>query len=440
MSGKNPPYDEQAEAALVGAMLVDPSVIGAVEQSCVPSDLYVPRYRALYAVMRTMWADGEVIDPVTVSGSLRASGDLETVGGDAGLMGIMSSGGMTANAAGYATRIAECAAYRRLIQVCNEASDVAWDQSQPANDLAEWLGQAAADSAAPVAAELPDDLWQMDEFLDRPQSARPEWVIPGLARVGWRVMVVAAEGVGKTVLFRQIGLAAAQGVHPLHYQRIAPCRTLIVDLENPDDSIMDVCQPIRAQAQAKVRDDYDADRAWLWHRPGGINLRKRKDRAELEAVIAHVQPTLVCLGPIYKAYRVEARESDELAGAEVMAVFDDLRTRYGFALMLEHHAPKGQGGSRDLMPYGSSLWLRWPEIGLKLTPKDDTNEVMTVGRWRGDRLENAWPVELERSKPWPWQGIWPTGTFSDPNAHRRSNEAADQFRVQAAGYGVEDDF
>jgi replicative DNA helicase len=300
-----------------------------------------------------------------------------------------------------------------LIQVCDEGREQALDQMLPSGELAQWLERAAADSAAPSSVEVPSDLWVLDEFLDRPQSERPEWVIPGLARVGWRVMVVAAEGVGKTVLFRQIGLAAAQGIHPLNFRTMTPCRTLIVDLENPDDSIIDVCEPIRQQAKKFDPRSYDADRAWLWHRPGGINLRKRKDRADLEAVIAHVHPTLVCLGPIYKSYRVEARESDELAGAEVMAVFDDLRTRYGFALMLEHHAPKGSGGARDLMPYGSSLWLRWPEIGLKLTPATEDNSLMTVGRWRGDRLENEWPAELERSQPWPWKGLWTPTTGSD---------------------------
>lgn len=407
-----PPYDERAEEALVGALIVDPSVFDVVAPVVLPDDLYVPRLRVLYAVLRQMWTDGEVIDPVTLSGALRAAGRLDEIGGDAGIMETMAAGGFTGNVVGYANRIAECAAYRRLIAACDEARGQALDQMLPAHELALWLERAATEAAAPTAAEVPSDLWQMDEFLDRPQSARPAWVIPGLVRVGWRVMVVAAEGVGKTVLFRQIGLAAAQGIHPLNFGTMDPCRTLIVDLENPDDSIIDVCEPIRRQAQKYDPANYDADRAWLWHRPGGINLRKRKDRAELEAVIAHVQPTLVCLGPIYKAYRVEARESDELAGAEVMAVFDDLRTRYGFALMLEHHAPKGSGGSRDLMPYGSSLWLRWPEIGLKLTPALEDNSLMTVGRWRGDRLENEWPQELERSQPWPWQGIWPTGTLN----------------------------
>lgn len=426
-----PPHDVAAEEALVGAMIVDPSVIGLVHPLLTADDFYSPRQRLLYATVASMWEQGEPVDAVTLGAALRAAGRLDEAGGPAGVIESMAGAGMAANTAAYAARVADCSSYRKIISACAEAQETAFDRAMPPSDLADWLAGRAADAQTGDVAELPEDLYTMDEFLDRPQSERPPWVIPGLARVGWRVMVVAAEGIGKTVLFRQIGLAAAQGVHPLHFKDMAPCRTLIVDLENPDDSIIDVCEPIRAQTMQRVTPaEYDPDRAWLWHRPGGINLRKRRDRAELEAVIAHTRPTLVCLGPIYKAYRVEARESDELAGAEVMQVFDDLRTRYGFALMLEHHAPKGSGGSRDLMPYGSSLWLRWPEIGLKLTPAMPDNSIMEVGRWRGDRLENAWPTTLERSKPWPWAGLWPQGTF-DPDG---------PVPMAASRWEVEDEF
>lgn len=217
-----------------------------------------------------------------------------------------------------------------------------------------------------------------------------------------------------TVLFRQMAILAAQGLHPLHFGQIDPVRTLIVDLENPEDSVMDVCIPINEKVKARVRDSYTPDRAWLWHRPAGINLRSRPDRIALETVISRTQPQLVCLGPLYKAYEVNAHENDELAAREIMAVFDDLRTRYGFGLMLEHHAPKETAGTkRKLMPYGSSLWLRWPEIGINLYPGESGISTLTVGRWRGDRLENEWPISISRSEGFPWAGTWETGHFSN---------------------------
>ncbi len=412
-----PPHDTGAEAALIGALLLDRTAIEDVVSVCSPADFYTPKHQMLYGVICDMYANGEPVDTVTLTAALRAENRLGDVGGSAGLVELLANGGVLSNVKAYAQRIVKCAAYRKLIFLTNQVRDRAFSQEGDPSELADMISASALDITASDVVEVPTDLWTIDGFLDRPVSERPQWVIPGLLRVGWRAMVVAQEGVGKTVLFRQLGIAAAQGVHPLRFTEMEPCRTLIVDLENPDDSIIDVCSPIRTQALS-VTADYDADRAWLWHRPGGINLRSRRDRSELEAVLAHVRPTLVCLGPIYKCYRVEARESDEQAASEVMAVFDDLRTRYGFALLLEHHAPKGSGGTRDLMPYGSSLWLRWPEIGLKLEATEDGNDLMSIGRWRGDRLENEWPDMLERSTPWPWRGIWSNDErVFDPPAH-----------------------
>lgn len=212
-----------------------------------------------------------------------------------------------------------------------------------------------------------------------------------------------------SVLFRQVAIAAAAGIHPMLHTPIPKQVSLVVDLENPDEAIIDVCNPIVAEARRTNGEGYEHERAWLWHRPGGINLRARGDRAQLEAVIATVRPSLVCIGPLYKCYQVGGHESDEQAAGEVERVFDDLRTRYQFALMIEHHAPKktSMSGKRDLNPYGSSLWLRWPELGITLEPIDGDVRNIRLGRFRGDRVVSSWPERLERSKPWPWRGVYP---------------------------------
>ncbi|MBK9178751.1 MAG: AAA family ATPase [Acidimicrobiales bacterium] len=281
----------------------------------------------------------------------------------------------------------------------------------PTRDPADTLDEAKAALAAieVPTGRLPADVWSVDEFVARDTADVAPWVVPGLLRVGWRCMVVAPEGVGKSWVTGQVAMCAAQGIHPFNFEPAPPVNTLIVDLENPDDAVIERCNLVRSQAMRVKGDRYREHAAWLWHRPGGIDLRSRAGRGELEAVVAHVAPALVCLGPLYKAYRVAASENDELAAGEVQHVLDDLRTRYRFALLVEHHAPKRQAGVRELAPYGSSLWLRWPELGLKLIPTDDTNRVMDVGRWRGDRRQSGWPARLERGTPWPWVGVWPDG-------------------------------
>jgi replicative DNA helicase len=387
------------------------------------SDFYKPSNAIIYTTLVDMWNKGIPLDTVTVADRIGEQGMLERIGGPATLVSLIAHAPSTTGAPRYAEIIVKKATYRRALRVAMDLVEAAYDQAGDPNDLIE-EAQAALSTIGVRIGDVPPDAFVLDEFLSRPDSERPGWVIPGLIRAGWRVMVVAGEGVGKTVLFRQMSILAAQGIHPLHFQQIAPVRTLIVDLENPEDSVMDVCIPINDKVKDRVTSNYEADRAWLWHRPAGINVRNRIDRIALESVIAHVKPELVCLGPLYKAYEVNAHENDEQAAREVMRVFDDLRTRYSFGLMLEHHAPKETAGSkRKLMPYGSSLWLRWPEIGINLYPGERGVETLNLGRWRGDRLENEWPEAINRTDGFPWTGTWPTGYFGNNPATKRFERA-----------------
>ena len=112
------------------------------------------------------------------------------------------------------------------------------------------------------------------------------------------------------------------------------------------------------------------------------------------------EPQLVVAGPVYKLGRRRQGESYEDAAEGVQQVLDDLRTRFGFALVLEHHAPKGEHGSRELAPFGSQRWLAWPELGLGLQPyvERDSTRGLRVQRFRGDRMASAWPDRLVRDE------------------------------------------
>jgi replicative DNA helicase len=179
---------------------------------------------------------------------------------------------------------------------------------------------------------------------------------------------------------------------------------MLIDLENPDDHLYRSLDVLVTQAKRSSGTKSDVTR--LWRRPGGINLRKRADRAEVETLLTRRRPELLVLGPLYKSYRVKDRDAWDLVASEVQEVLDDWRVRFSLSILIEDHAPKG----KDLVPFGSSLWLRWPEIGLGLDLQKDHS--LEVQRWRGDRMPTDWPDSLERGSPWPWNGRWATGTLN----------------------------
>jgi replicative DNA helicase len=127
----------------------------------------------------------------------------------------------------------------------------------------------------------------------------------------------------------------------------------------------------------------------------------------IEEAIERTKPDLVCLGPLYKSFVDPGTKTSEAVIVEVVKYLDYLRTTYGFALWMEHHAPLGGSGGRELRPFGSAVWSRWPEFGLTLEPDLTATEpyVYRVGNFRGDRDVRHRPTKIKRGKVLPFEVV-----------------------------------
>ena len=237
--------------------------------------------------------------------------------------------------------------------------------------------------------------WQ--DFINEEQSKEPKWVIDGVLEAQERVIVVAAEGVGKTMLMRQVAILTGAGIHPFTFQPMQQRRTLFVDLENPEHIIHKMSSQIFADV-FKMGWVKDVE-AHIWMEPSGLNLLNKADRQKLEEQIEKTRPELICMGPLYKSFVDPGGRTSESIVVEVAKYLDYIRTVYNCALWLEHHAPLGTTmATRDLRPFGSAVWSRWPEFGISLSPVP-TGEpyVYDIRHFRGARDERAWPSLIKRS-------------------------------------------
>lgn len=242
------------------------------------------------------------------------------------------------------------------------------------------------------------------DFIEEEVDDSYDWLIPGLLERQERVMVVAAEGVGKTMLARQIAICSGFGVNPFTFQRMPRIRTLTVDLENPERIIRRTSTTIvgaaRSMGYERTGDIH------LVIKPDGLNLLSVQDRMVLEEHIEKVEPDLLVLGPIYKAFLDPGTKTSEAVAIEVAKYLDRVRSTYNCALWLEHHAPLGASmGSRELRPFGSAVWSRWPEFGLALQPDPTAHSsyVYDVNHFRGARDVRAWPLQMTRGKKFPFE-------------------------------------
>jgi hypothetical protein len=247
--------------------------------------------------------------------------------------------------------------------------------------------------------DLAPDLW---EFIST-QDAPYDWIVPGLLERGDRLMLTGFEGLGKSVLTRQLAVTMAAGLHPFTFEDVEPARVLFVDCENTtSQSRRKFRQLAELSVQYQRRVGDGALR--LIHRPEGIDLTRDDDAAWLlERVTAH-KPDVLFIGPFYRLHA--ANLNDELPARKTIAALDQARTKVGCALVMEAHAGHGEGlRGRQIRPTGSSLLLRWPEFGYGIRPADGSDgHLVDFLAWRGARDERDWPTHLVRGKAgqWPW--------------------------------------
>lgn len=256
-------------------------------------------------------------------------------------------------------------------------------------------------------SELAPDLW---EFLAQPDDPY-DWIVPDLLERGDRLILTGYEGLGKSMLTRQMAVMMAAGMDPFHWHRsIKPVRVLYIDCENSIRQSRRRYRPLATASEAYEARVPDGGLR-LIHRPEGIDLTKDEwARWLMERVTAH-KPDVLFVGPFYRLHHANANE--ELPARKAVAVLDAVRTAVDCALITEAHAGHGDpssGSVRALRPAGSSLFMRWPEFGFGIRPagKRKLNgrprDVEFVP-WRGPRDDRNWPRYLTMGDPtdWPWK-------------------------------------
>lgn len=263
------------------------------------------------------------------------------------------------------------------------------------------------------------NLVEWSPFLETNFDLSYDWVIPNLLERQERVIVVASEGAGKTTLARQVALMSAAGIHPFRRDVMPPVRTLMIDLENPERIIRRASG--RIYDKIKWFDKHKDMDAHLLMKPDGVNLLTSQDRALVEEHVASVQPDILFFGPLYKSFIDPGGRTAESVSIEIARFLDYIRHTYNCALWIEHHAPLGSGGQRDLRPFGSAVWSRWSEFGISLSPDPTDPNLIEFKHYRGQREAREWPLICKRGDSWPFEVVEWSQYSSVPLASGRTD-------------------
>jgi replicative DNA helicase len=134
-SERQPPWSEDAEHAVLSAMLMDGDAALRAIEVVDDTMFYREGNRRIFRAMVSLQERGDVIDPLTLSEQLARSGELQSSGGKDYIAFLVDAVPTSANVEYHARIVREKALRRRLIEVSTAIVSEAFDSSAPAGEL-----------------------------------------------------------------------------------------------------------------------------------------------------------------------------------------------------------------------------------------------------------------------------------------------------------------
>ena len=213
--GRIPPHNLEAEASVLGSLMLDRNAIVRVADFLRPEDFYLDHHAQVYRAALNLYDRADPLDLLTLAAELERMRVLERIGGQAFLAELQSSVPTAANVEYYGHLIEEGATKRKLITAGGRITALGFDEGTPADDALD-----AAESVIFGIAEgritqdfipLKDILketWDQIEAIHKDQSI-VSGVPSGFADLDAKtggfqksdlIIVAARPGVGKTSL------------------------------------------------------------------------------------------------------------------------------------------------------------------------------------------------------------------------------------------------
>lgn len=234
------PNNVDAEASVLGAILIDNKAADIIIPMLSVDDFYLAQNRLIFAVMKQLQMESKPIDTVSVCDALEVKGQLDEVGSVSYLSELAEGVVSAANGEYYASIIKRDSLTRRVIEAGNNIAKYGYEceSGEDALDNAEKLVYAIAEQTSEKALEKIDDAaaLALKNIQDKQTGNVPKNTVyidfpkfdqmtHGL-KPGEMVLIAARPSVGKTAF--ALNIAANVAIN--HGKKVA-----IFSLEMPAD-------------------------------------------------------------------------------------------------------------------------------------------------------------------------------------------------------------
>lgn len=171
-----PPHDLDAEASVLGALLLDVGAVARVADQLSPADFYRENNGQIFRAATTLFRKGDPIDNITLAAELEKMGLLERVGGRAQLAQLQEQTPTAGNIEHYARIVKDRALKRRLIDAGGKLTAAGRDEALDAGEalsVAEREWSTVRQAAAALIRREPEPRGELVPMTPFPFAALP---------------------------------------------------------------------------------------------------------------------------------------------------------------------------------------------------------------------------------------------------------------------------
>lgn len=223
-------YSLQAEQAVLGGLLLDNITWSGISDHLVSKDFYQLEHQILFDQISKKIKQGEKVDALTLSETVKAIPELKAIKGDIYVMELMKKTFSTSNIAAYVDIIKEHSNRRQLIEIGQLLNDYVTHKNS--KETLVWLENKIHQLSDTLSPENKLQLITLVDFLTLNIAQRELILSPWLPKQGL-AMLYAKRGVGKTHVALNIAYAVASGGSFLGWKADKPCSVLYLDGEMP---------------------------------------------------------------------------------------------------------------------------------------------------------------------------------------------------------------
>jgi replicative DNA helicase len=169
---KLPPQNIEAEASVLGALLLDQEAIIKVIDILKPDDFYKEAHKIIYISMFELFEERNPCDVVTLTNKLDGKNELDRIGGASYLTKLVNNVPTTANVVHYAQIIQHKSTLRKLISAASKISALGFNEESDVESILDEAEQSIfkvsqkylRDNFVPIKEILTDSFERIDKL------------------------------------------------------------------------------------------------------------------------------------------------------------------------------------------------------------------------------------------------------------------------------------